>query len=245
MARCLICKAVWSEQDSYDPFFVCEYCLATQPVRVSEEWDKLYKKAISIWHDTAYRDELSVDHQFVTSTGAIAWAWVILRANSEHMTPMHVPIEYEQKKRICRLTSISGPYPYSHARLVQALANRDSVSHHGMFEIYDETGFLVTPGNVGRHILTVEEATELIHWGKIQYVYKWLRMRGKPREWHFPKDKSLITSFLGETAGDVLIHNLLMNNVIVWNDHYQVYTTYHFDPKKPPMLRYRPHTEEV
>lgn len=244
MARCLICKSVWGD-DPFDPFWVCDLCLATKPVEVSEAWDKLYKKAADIWFDTKYKSQRSDDHQFITTTGSIAWTWVILRANDKHMEPLHTPIWFTEKKRICRMASMAGPFPYSHSRLVQALMNKDYVNHAGMYEIYDETGFLVTPGNVGKYALTVEEATELIHWGKIKYVMQWVNPRKKPRKYFFPKFQSLVTSFLGGEAGLTLIHNLVMNNVIVWNEEYEVYTTYHFDPNNPPEFRYQEQHSEA
>jgi hypothetical protein len=214
--RCLVCKSVWNDADPHDPFFACDYCKATRPVEVAAEYDKLYAKAKEIWFDLKYKG-ISTDGHRITSTGGIAWTWVIAYQDDNTLEPMYRPIEFGEE--------------------------RDELNDK-KWEIYDCTGFLVTPSNVGKYNLTVEEAEQLIHWGKIQFVYQWLKPRRKHRKYHFPKDKSLVTSFLGETSGYGLISALLARNTIVWNDEYQVYTTYHFNPSKPPELRYRPNSEE-
>jgi len=237
--RCLVCKSVWNDADPHDPFFACDYCKATRPVELAAEYDKLYAKAEEIWFDLNYKG-ISAEGHRINSTGGIAWTWVI-GCDPKTLEPLYRPIEFDVGY-FPRNNDFAGPFAYSHARLVKAILERDDI-HGRTWEIYDSTGFLVTSQNIGKHSLTVEEAEQLIHWGKIQFVYQWLKPHRKHRKYHFPKDKSLVTSFLGENAGYGLISALVARHVIVWNEQYQVYTTYHFNPSKPPELRYRPESE--
>jgi len=218
---CRVCHRTISP-DIMDELFICDLCRLHNPDSVAAELKDMHDRAVAYLEkpELYYAERISKNGFRTTTDGSECWVWVIVR--NDDYEPVHVP---ESQTFTSRLRWLSGPYNYGSALLVRKCLDELFDLPH---EIYDYTGFLLTPNNNLKFWLSLDDAIWLIHEGQIKYVFH--SIMAWRREYHFPPDQSLVTSFLGDEPGYTLIRRLEDANHIHWKEGLQVYVTRWYDP---------------